>query len=194
MIMTLTYQTAHLRQQIVNLKEKYKIMHINLLLLCITTIKEKEEEEGGMDMIKMCSIYHQYECILSSLNLLLKKKEKYFSDVWVQFTPNHPLPTNTFTHPKENSRYVERSCLYCNHLWKKRFFSLIVQVYFIHMLMPYIGFYFDKLHIFYIYYRPTNSKRPTPPLMLNTTGTIPCYEICQSVPKDCSLCSTQLTR
>lgn len=62
------------------------------------------------------------------------------------------------------------------------------------MLMPYIGFYFDKLHIFYIYYRPTNSKRPTPPLMLNTTGTIPCYEICQSVPKDCSLCSTQLTR
>lgn len=96
-------------------------MHINLLLLCITTIKEKEEEEGGMDMIKMCSIYHQYECILSSLNLLLKKKEKYFSDVWVQFTPNHPLPTNTFTHPKENSRYVERSCLYCNHLWKKIF-------------------------------------------------------------------------
>lgn len=57
--------------------------------------------------------------------------------------------------------------------------------------MPYIGFYFDKLHIFYIYYRPTNSKRPTPPLMLNTTGTIPCYEICQSVPKDCyyAVCS-----
>lgn len=66
-------------------------MHINLLLLCITTIKEKEEEEGGMDMIKMCSIYHQYECILSSLNLLLKKKKSTFQMFGFNLHPTIPF-------------------------------------------------------------------------------------------------------
>lgn len=86
-------------------------MHINLLLLCITTIKEKEEEEGGMDMIKMCSIYHQYECILSSLNLLLKKKRKVLfrclGSIYTQ-----PSPSNKHIHPPERKLSICRKKLF----------------------------------------------------------------------------------